>query len=70
VIFLNEGDIVSFIPGICIMQVVDGHEVQPEQRWRVVLSNKHQKFFVKTLLDVFVALQSSQNDEDLGVEAT
>jgi hypothetical protein len=69
VFFLNAGDFISFIPGNCIMQEVDGHEIQPEQRWRVVLSNKHQKSFVQTLLDIFVALQSSQNDVDLGVEA-
>jgi hypothetical protein len=68
--FLNEGDIISFIPVNCIMQVVDRHEIWPEQRWRVVLSNIHQKLFVQTLLDVFVALQSSQNDIELGVEAT
>jgi hypothetical protein len=52
------------------MQVVDRREIWPKQRWRVVLSNKHQHFFVQTLLDVFVALQSSRNDVDLGVEAT
>jgi hypothetical protein len=69
-VFLNEGDIVSFIPVNCIMQVVDRREIWPEQRWRVVLSKKHQKSFVQILLDVFNALQSSQNDVDLGVEAT
>jgi hypothetical protein len=68
-VFLDEGDVDSFIPGNCIMQVVDGREIWPEQRWRVVLSNKHQTFFVQTLLDVFVALQSFQNDVDLGAEA-
>jgi hypothetical protein len=52
------------------MQAVDRSEIWPEQRWRVVLSIKHQKSFVQTLLDVFVALQSSQNDVDLGVVAT
>jgi hypothetical protein len=31
-IFLDEGDIVSFIQGNCIMQVVDGREIWPEQR--------------------------------------
>jgi hypothetical protein len=69
-VFLDEGDVDSFIPGNCIMQVVDRHEIQPEQKWRVLLSIKHQRFFVQTLFDVFVALQSSQNDIDLGVEAT
>jgi hypothetical protein len=68
-VFLDEGDVVSFIPGNCTMQAVDRREIWPEQRWRVVLSNKHQKSFVQTLLDVLVALQSSQNDVDLGVEA-
>jgi hypothetical protein len=68
-VFLDEGYVDSFIPGNCIMEVVDRCEIWPEQRWRVVLSNKHQKFFVQTLLDVFVALQSSQNDVDLGAEA-
>jgi hypothetical protein len=68
-VFLDEGDVLSFIPGNLIMQAVDRHEIQPEQRWRVVLSNKHQKFFVQKLLDVFVALQSSQNYIELGVEA-
>jgi hypothetical protein len=33
-----------------------------------VLSIKHQQIFVQRLLDVFVALQSSQNDVDLGVK--
>jgi hypothetical protein len=69
-VFLNEGDVLSFIRGNCIMQVVDGREIWPEQKWRVVLSNMHQKIFVQTLLDVFVALQISQNDVDLGVVAT
>jgi hypothetical protein len=50
------------------MQTVDRREIWPEQRWRVVLSNKHQKSFVQILLDVFVALQISQNDVDRGVE--
>jgi hypothetical protein len=68
-VFLDEGDVDSFIPGNCIMQVVDRREIQPEQRWRVVLSNKLQKSFVQTLLDVFMALQSFQNDVDLGAEA-
>jgi hypothetical protein len=67
-VFLDEGDVDSFIPGNCIMQVVDGRKIWPEQRWEVVLSIKHQKNFVQTLLDVFVAFQSSQNDVDLGVE--
>jgi hypothetical protein len=52
------------------MQAVDRREIWPEQRWRDVLSKKHQKFFVQTLFDVFVALQSSQNEVDLGVVAT
>jgi hypothetical protein len=51
------------------MQAVDRREIWPEHRWTVVLSKKHQKSFVQTLLDIFVALQSSQNDVDRGVEA-
>jgi hypothetical protein len=70
VVFLNEGDVVSFVRGNCITKVVNGHEIWPKQRWGVVLSNKVQKFVVQTFIDVFVALQSSQNDVDLGVAAT
>jgi hypothetical protein len=45
-VFLDEGDVLSFIPANCMMQAADRREIWPEQRWGVVLSNKLQKFLV------------------------
>jgi hypothetical protein len=68
--FFDVGDVVSFIPGRCIIRVVDRNEICPEQRRRVVLSNELQKSLIQTLFDIFVALQSSQIAVNLGTAAT